>query len=80
MQKIICDICEREVDMIEDGALAMFEFIKIQPQGGSMFSFKSSSKNDPEKLIKVHFDLCSDCAEKIEIYMNEQRSMLKTQK
>ena len=74
MQKILCDICEREVDMIEDGALAMFEFIKLESQ--KILSFK---KNDSEKLVKVHFDLCRECAEKIENYMSEQRSMLKTQ-
>jgi len=74
MQKILCDICEREVDMIEDGALAMFEFIKLESQ--KILSFK---KNDSEKLVKVHFDLCRECAEKIENYISEQRSKLKTQ-
>lgn len=67
MQKILCDICERELDMMEDGALAMFEFIKIQTQ--NILSFKKKE----EKLIKIHFDLCKDCAEKVEKFLNEQK-------
>lgn len=70
INKIVCDICNKEIDIETNASegLAIFEFIKVQTKVNFMLKAK------PEKdVAKTSLDLCSSCAQEAEDYLFKKR-------
>ena len=67
MKKIICDICENEINT--DDGMSMYESIKVDK--ASIF------KNKKADIVKITLDICANCSTAIEDYLH---SIKKTQK
>lgn len=73
INKIICDICEKEIDIDKDTGLAMFEYISVDqkiifgPDGLNNYNNMRPDKD----IKKVSYDICKSCAEKMMKNINE---------
>ncbi len=66
INKIICDLCENEVDIKKDNGLAMFEYI----QAKQLISFAPSADlpkqmSTEEEISSIRYDFCKRCADEI---------------
>lgn len=78
INKIICDICNKEIDINIDEALAMFEHIQVKQKINFMPNLlgrvgdREPMKTDKE-LVKTSFDLCKNCAKETEDFFTKQK-------
>lgn len=72
VNKIICDVCDKEIDVNADACLAMFEHIEIQQKvifNQPLFNRGREDMKADKEVVKSSFDLCKSCA-------NETRDFL----
>lgn len=77
LNKIICDICDHDINIEVDEDLAMFERIRTQTKINlqpSLFSNRRPKDLETEKeLVKTTFDLCKKCAADTEDFLIKKR-------
>ncbi|MFA5397929.1 MAG: hypothetical protein WC346_18100 [Methanogenium sp.] len=76
INKIICDICDKEIDVNNEAGLAMYEHISIQQKLNLMPDVLSKGETNPQtnkEIIKVYFDLCNECALETEAFLIKLR-------
>jgi protein-arginine kinase activator protein McsA len=66
INKIICDVCKNEIDVEKERALSIFQKIEMVSQ----FVFKNTKGQEENEVLKVEYDICKNCSEKIEKYIN----------
>lgn len=60
INKIICDLCGKEIDIEKDRAISMFETIKVLKKF-DILAF-NKHKDPKEGLTKTSYDICLDCS------------------
>lgn len=79
INKIICDVCEQEIDVEKDIALAMFEYIQARPTisfDSNPISPNSQMKAEKE-IVKTSYDLCKNCADILVEVIEEKKKEIK---
>ena len=78
INKIICDVCENEINLETDEALAMFEFIQTQTKLNIIPVMPlRKDLGDNKEIVKTTYDLCKRCAEMVEKFLKEKKDQLK---
>ena len=70
INKILCDICDKEIDFDYDYGIGTFQ--KIELVNYSIFR-NSKIKND-QHLNKKELDLCDNCCDKVYDYINKLKN------
>ncbi len=76
INKIICDICDKEIDVNTDAGLAMYEHIEVQQKLNLMpdvFLKGEADAQTGKEVVKLYFDICNDCAKEIEAFLIKTR-------
>lgn len=80
INKIICDVCDAEIDVNSDEAIAQFESIQVRtkinlaPDLIPKIDPQSENKIESNReLIKTSFDLCKTCAEETEVFLKTKK-------
>jgi hypothetical protein len=66
INKIICDVCKNEIDVEKERALSIFQKIEMVSQ----FLFNETKGQEENEILKVEYDICKECSDKIEKYIN----------
>ncbi len=71
INKIICDICGKEIDVANDKAIALFKNIKVQKAINPLSSMSMPQNNlkVEDKINETSYDICFECVEPIENYI-----------
>lgn len=80
INKIICDVCENELNLEIDEALGMFEFIQTQTKLNLIPTLSQIERNPEDtnkEIIKTSFDLCKRCALLVEEFLKNKKETLK---
>ena len=86
INKIICDVCNKEIDVNADAGLAMYEHIKVQQKLDivpNFFSKGTEKLQAGKEIVKSSFDLCKDCAKETEDFftrLKEDKTVTKVEK
>ncbi len=62
MKKVICDMCNKEIDV--NSGMSVYESIKVD----NKYIFGKTSK--PE-VLKISLDICAECSIDVEKYFKE---------
>ena len=74
INRIICDICNNEIDINIDAGIAMYEHIVVQPKLDfvpNLFSKENNNIKSDKEIIKKSFDICKNCAKEIDILIDK---------
>jgi hypothetical protein len=69
--KFFCDICGNEINMSGGGGM----YDEIKP---NINHFKDPKSNPP--MIKVHRDLCEDCNDKVNDFLEKRKTEINKEK
>ena len=76
INKIVCDVCEKEIDVNNDAALAMFEYIQVQQKNvfsQSPFDGNKRNAESDKEVVKMSFDLCKRCANETQNFLLKKK-------
>lgn len=62
MKKVICDICDKEIDV--NAGMSAYESIKVE-------KLKPFEVNRQPEISKTTLDICAECSEEIERHFKE---------
>jgi len=71
IQKIFCDICGKEIDLVKDNEMAMYEFISAKHI--ATFDVKKDYQKNPD-IVKDVYEICSDCHHKMSDFINKLKT------
>lgn len=70
LNKIICDICGKEMDIEKEPFLAAYQKIEITQK----MLFKSQEFKPEENVQKIELDFCRDCSIQLDKKIEEMKS------
>ena len=77
VNKIICDVCDKEIDVNVDAGLAMFEHIEVRQKiVFSQSPFNNRGREDmksDKEVVKTSFDLCKSCASETQDFLLKKK-------
>ena len=69
INKIICDICGREINIKKDKAFALFKSVRIQQTMNDLLLNNMQQNNNlkvDNQYNEINYDICSNCMIQIE--------------
>ena len=69
VNKVICDICKKELDLKNDPVLGSFQKIELK----TPFAFNQKIQDREKEISKEEYDLCKTCTEKIQNYILKEK-------
>ncbi len=66
INKIICDVCHKEINFETDASIAMFEKANLLKK----FNLKLTAISN-DQIEKTHYDLCDKCSLLVEKYIEK---------
>lgn len=73
INKIICDVCNKEINVEVDEGLGVFDYI----QAKAKLYFASDTPNDnlktDKEIVKTSFDLCDRCASNLANHIKNEK-------
>ena len=68
---IKCDVCGKEIDTTKPTSLGLISLAKIVPQLGVDNKIgKLTQLNMTQKMVDISIDLCGECVEAVEQFIN----------
>jgi len=73
VNKIICDVCEKEIDISSDESLAMFERIQVQQKISLIPNLRKTEMESDKEVVKTTYDLCKACSIELEEFLLKRK-------
>jgi len=68
---IKCDICDKNIDTTKPTSLGLISLAKVVPQlGASNEIGKVPTLNMTQKMVDISIDMCGECVEQVEQFIN----------